>query len=510
MSSLHLDSISFAYNNSDKNIIANLTSSLQQEWTGLVGANGCGKSTLLKILAGQISPNSGSIHGKFSSYYCAQESFIAPNDFANFLSAHDQEASRIKNALELHDLQNRAWSQLSCGEQKRFQLGCALWHKPELLLIDEPTNHLDQRNRNYITQALLAYSGIGVLVSHDRSLLEALCTKHLFFIGEKIMEVSGHFGDAKSLLDQTLSANEKQRENTKKKVSALQNESQRLSLINQAAKHRLSKSKINPKDRDSKAKIDLAKLTGKDGSLGQKKRNIDNRIENLNQKIREIDILKDYSGSIHFDYPNAKHSKVILFQEAGEIFLANSSEKLYFPELALESGEKVAIVGANGIGKTSLIQTMSQSGWLKTKNYFYLKQEFESTELESLRGKLKDLDPESYSRCLQIVARLGSDAKQIFKSSSWSAGEARKFAIALSIVNKVDLLILDEPTNHLDLPSIEKLEEALSSSPLTLLIVSHDRNFIEKVCSRIWKIARSHIHSKTILTEESFENQAGA
>lgn len=504
MNSISINSVSFSFNISDKIIIDNFSGSFTQEWTGLIGANGCGKSTLLKILAGKLQPSSGLIHGKFTSYYCAQESSSAPIDLENFISAHDQDASRIKNSLGLHDLMNQNWSQLSCGEQKRFQLACALWNKPELLLIDEPTNHLDHKNRNYIVQALLGYSGIGVLVSHDRSLLEALCTRNLFFIGNKIIEISGHFGEAKNQLDLDLSSKKSDRENTKRKAHTLKREAIRLEELNQSAKKRLSKAQINPKDHDSKAKMNLAKLTGKDGSLGQKKINIANRIENLNQKINSFEIIKDYSGNINFDFAKFKHSKVILFKESGDLEIANH-QKLYFPELVLKSSEKIGIVGENGIGKTSLVQAISDLAWLKTKNYFYLKQELESRELKQLRENLKALDAESYARCLQIIARLGSDAKQIFKSENWSAGEARKVAIALSIVNQVELLILDEPTNHLDLPSIEKLEQALSSSPLTLLVVSHDLDFIQKVCSRLWKISKASDNS-IILTDESLYN----
>lgn len=503
MTSLTIRSVSFSFDRSDKNIIHNLSASFNKGWTGLVGANGCGKSTLLKILAGKLFPNERIVQGKSTSYHCEQEIFAPPIDWNTFKSANDLEASRIKTSLALHDLLAREWSELSCGEQKRFQLGCALWNKPELLLIDEPTNHLDSKNRDYIAQALREFSGIGVIVSHDRELLEALCSKHLFFIGEKVFEISGRFSEAKTQLDKMFAARESDKANAKKKAQNLQKEAHRLEEINRAAKKRLSKSKIRPGDKDAKAKINLAKLTGKDASLGQKKQNIDNRVEKLNQTISSFDVVKNYAGSIAFDFPMQKTSKVVLFKGSGEIRLP-SSKHLCFPELIIKTSEKIGVVGENGIGKTSLIEAIVNSGWLKTTHHFYLKQELGASEIIELRKSLKELIPEGYARCLQIIARLGSDAKQIFKSESWSAGEARKVAIALSIVNKVDLLVLDEPTNHLDLPSIENLERALHASPLTLLIISHDRSFINQVCTRLWKITATN-EGCSILTEENID-----
>ncbi len=125
---------------------------------------------------------------------------------------------------------------------------------------------------------------------------------------------------------------------------------------------------------------------------------------------------------------------------------------------------------------------------LKQNNFFHLSQELALEEIAQLRKRFFEAKKEDFTRCLQIVARLGSDPKVLGASPNWSPGEQRKIAIALAIVQNVHFLILDEPTNHLDLPSIQKLEIALKESNLTLLVVSHDSNFIQKVCDRNWEI----------------------
>lgn len=508
MKTLSIRSLSFKFERSDKKIIDNLNTSFPQGWTGLVGPNGCGKSTLLKLLAGKLQASSGTLPNRYRTYYCEQESIHQPPSLADFLAAHDREARRIKTSLSLHDLQSRDWSQLSCGEQKRFQLGCALWDRPDLLLIDEPTNHLDEINRDYIIQALREFPGIGVLVSHDRDLLDAVCSQCLFFVGDRIYEISGSYSEARRQLDQDFLSMEHEKENIRKQTNSLQKEASRLNELNLSSKKRLSKNNLSPKDRDKKSRINLAKLTGKDASFGQKKQNIQNRITNLSDTLKDFHVVKDYSGDITFGTVHQGSSKLILFQEEGSITLP-SSHKLYFPELSLTSTEKIGVVGENGIGKSSLIHTILNSGCLKIKNYFYLRQELYESDVTSLRTILKDLDQESYVRCLQIIARLGSDAKQIFNSENWSAGEIRKVAIACAIVNNVELLILDEPTNHLDLPSIENLQNALGASKLTLLVVSHDKNFVRNVCTGVWKISKSEnedsfLETLTLFSKESF------
>lgn len=458
-------------------------------WTGIIGSNGCGKSTLLKILSGDLKPTTGEIIGSVSySYYCHQETTFSPKNLNEFVQSYDKDAINLKSTLSLHSLIDFDWQKLSQGEQKRFQLACALWQKPDLLLVDEPTNHLDAKNREHIIKTLQQFKGIGVLVSHDRQLLNALCKKCVFFSGDSIYEFLGNYDESKSHLDEKFAYFKRQKENINQKADILKQEVLRLNQINETAKKRLSKTHINHKDHDTKAKIDGARLTGKDASFGQKKLNIENRIEKLKDELKHFQTPKDYAGSIEFT-AEKKADKIYLHLPSKNIPLLNNCQ-LFLPELIIKNSSKIGLIGLNGVGKTSFINFIINQNLIKTPNFYHLKQEMAIKEIIQLKEQIKDFNHDEYARCLQIVARLGSDAKQIIKSKNWSSGEARKVAIACAIVRKLEFLILDEPTNHLDLESIQNLETALTQSQLALLIVSHDRKFIDSISTHLWEISR--------------------
>ncbi|MCB9228054.1 MAG: ABC-F family ATP-binding cassette domain-containing protein [Deltaproteobacteria bacterium] len=489
MSILTLRSISFAFDDSDKIIIDHLNASFSHGWTGLIGPNGCGKSTLLQILAGRLRVTSGEMQGiPELIHLCEQETLRPPATLESFRNSDDKSAIRTKSALSLHELLMKEWEQMSCGEQKRWQLGCSLWQSPDLLLIDEPTNHLDQKNRDVILDALGSYRGTGIVVSHDRDLLQKLCQKFIFFVGSHTYEMSGSYDEARNNLAEHFAYNEKQRENSFKKAASLRKEVSRIRQLTESSKKRLSKGHLNRKDHDSKAKIDGARLSGKDASLGKKKGALENRIKKIEQSTHDLAVVKDYSGSVFFDIP-ASYTKVLLHQTNVRISLPDASV-LSATELLLKSGEKIGITGFNGTGKSSLIEHCLKESWIKSENYLYLRQELNTDEIDVIRKKLNFLSKEEYSRCLQIIARLGSDPKQVFKSHRWSAGEIRKIAIAIAIVTEAELLILDEPGNHLDILSVERLEDALKKSNLTLLVISHDSRFIRSVCSIFWNIQK--------------------
>ena len=489
IATLTLRSVSFTYDSSNKPIIENLNVAFAPGWTGLVGANGCGKSTLLRLLSGWLTPTSGEIVGKVAqSYHCRQETTISPVEFNEFCEAYDNEAITLKSSLGLHELIESSWAQLSQGEQKRFQLGCALWRQPDLLLVDEPTNHLDIKNREFLITALSHYKGIGILVSHDRALLNILCERCLFFVGGNIHLRSGNYDQAKGALDADFAQSLHEREHIKENAASMQREVARLAQIEQGSAGRLSKSKVHPKDRDTKAKIDGARLTGKDASFGQKKVTLASRIAKLGEQVEELAFVKSYAGTVSFSVKSSP-SKILLHQ--GEMLLSLlSGHNLNLPELVIRSGQKIGVMGVNGVGKTSLIRHLVEHCLAGHRRYYFLPQELDANEIGRLKTSVTSLNKDHLGHCLQIISRLGSDAKQILKSDSWSSGEARKVAIALAIIAEIPFLILDEPTNHLDLPSIKNLEQAFAESNLALLMISHDGAFIKATCSEVWQMEK--------------------
>ncbi len=404
------------------------------------------------------------------------------------MTSYEPRALAARSAFDLHSLTDRNWHELSQGEQKRTQLACILWKEPDVLLIDEPTNHLDAHNRTVIIAALKRFKGIGVIVSHDRELLNTLCYQCLFFVGSTQEVYAGGYDTAHAqLLAQTQSIR-KQKATLASRSASLDQELARLHTIQQGSKKKLSKLHLSHKDHDAKAKIDGARLSGKDASLGQKKLNLEHRLSKMQSEISALPVSKDYSGAIFFN-DIAQPSRTLLHSELSDIPLP-TGKKLFLPELVLRSSEKIGLMGCNGVGKTSLLNYFLEKGILKAQRFYYLRQEMDVNATQSLLKDFHELKAPDLSRCLQIIARLGSDATQILKSRSFSSGEVRKLAIALAIVRNLELLVLDEPTNHLDLASIQNLEQALAASNLALLLVSHDSFFIKAVCGAIWEIKK--------------------
>ena len=175
--------LDFAYSNSPQSLFEKLTAVFPRGFTAVVGANGAGKSTLLKLMAGYLKADSGTLSGTSNATYCEQRTDDAPPVLVEMMADWDAEAFELRGRLRVPDDCLRRWSQLSHGERKRVQIACALWQRPNLLLLDEPTNHIDGDARQLLVDALDQFKGVGVLVSHDRELLDALCEQTLWLQG---------------------------------------------------------------------------------------------------------------------------------------------------------------------------------------------------------------------------------------------------------------------------------------------------------------------------------------
>lgn len=493
MNTVSLRGLSYSYENSDQEIFSQINANFSEGFSCLVGPNGCGKSTLLKLIAGILSPPGATILNSFSHIsYCSQEIMITGNKFIEFCSNYDQNSIELKTSLNLHELlhnqdsiQEDDWKNMSLGEQKRLQLAIELAQGTDLLLLDEPTNHLDKPSKDYIIRTLKKFKGTCILVGHDRDLLNQLCSKCYFFYQGKLIEFSGNYTIGHEHFQHYLESTNHQRENLKKKIGQISKEAKRLESLNQNSKSRLSKRNLDKKDHDGKGKIDAAKLTSKDACFGQKKLNLLGRMEKLNQQLSGITVNKSHLGSISFELEGSHYNKLLLEIPETQLQLKNETS-IHIPKLTLFSHSKVSITGPNGIGKTSFLQWILENNFLKTNNFFYLSQNYNEEDEKILRSNILKLDNSLYSKIFHIVARLGSSCQQIMSSNHWSAGERRKMALAYSITQGRELLILDEPTNHFDLSTIECLEETLAQENIALLIVSHDKYFLEKICKEKW------------------------
>jgi ATPase subunit of ABC transporter with duplicated ATPase domains len=176
---LRFTAVYFSYPSTVEPVLRELNLEFHEGWTGVTGDNGAGKSTFLMLAAGILEPQTGNIEGA-GGIYCPQRTDDPPEFWEDFFYDSGHEGGRLMSRLGIEADWPYRWESLSHGERKRLQLGVALWRRPPLLAIDEPTNHLDREGRAFVEAALETYTGVGLLVSHDRALLDGLCANCLF------------------------------------------------------------------------------------------------------------------------------------------------------------------------------------------------------------------------------------------------------------------------------------------------------------------------------------------
>ena len=174
---LVLSGVRYAYPSAREAVLDNVTITFPVGWTALLGDNGCGKTTLAKIACGLVAPDAGSVTHDLVCAYVAQDADEAPEGLADFALDYDREARRLREAFRIEDDMPWRFDELSFGERKKLQVAVALWGRPDVLVADEPTNHLDADAREQLGAARARFRGIGILVSHDRDLVDLLAAR---------------------------------------------------------------------------------------------------------------------------------------------------------------------------------------------------------------------------------------------------------------------------------------------------------------------------------------------
>ncbi|MFN6433530.1 putative ABC transporter ATP-binding protein YbiT [Eubacterium callanderi] len=518
---INIENLSFSYGINE--IFNQLSLSIQEkEMIGLVGRNGSGKSTFLKLLSGQLTPDSGIISKKsnLTIGYLAQEAdFPADTTLdALFLSVFEPLIKLEERLRELEhqigetdgaeqekvmktygELQDRFAEQkgyeypsrirgiakglgftdedmakpfgvLSGGEKTRAALGRNLLQEPELLLLDEPTNYLDIDSLQWLEQFLKAYDGAFVIISHDRYFLDKVCGR--------ILEVSRHSLDSYSGNYTTY---------VEKKEKLL------MDLDHQYAQQM----------REIKRQQEMIARFRRYNSVHSSKRAASR--EKALAKMEVVEKVQTESDA-HFNFkPRIQSGKdVLTVRDVSKSFDGQSLfENISFD---IHRGDKVGIIGANGIGKTTLFRIIQDkvsrdSGVIeyghKVHVGYYdqenndLKQFYDKNLLEALW----DIDmhfTEGELRC--ILAAFLFTGDDVFKAvSSLSGGEKARLLLARLMLSQSNFLLMDEPTNHIDMRTKEILENALIAYQGTLLFISHDRYFLNRVATKIYNFTPTGI-----------------
>jgi ATPase subunit of ABC transporter with duplicated ATPase domains len=478
--------VSFAYDDSPTEIFRDLCAHFPTGWTGVVGANGSGKSTLLQLATGLIEPNGGAVREGGAALYCPQRTDHAPARFAEFAADYSAEAHVLRRRLGIDEDWPARWQSLSHGERKRAQLAVALWRRPDVLAIDEPTNHLDEEARRLIEVALRAFVGVGILVSHDRLLLDGLCHQCLFLDAHAATMRPGGYTEAMRLRLDEQEATRRDRQQAGAEVSRLRRiQASRRAQADQAKAKRSAKG-LARHDSDGRAKRQLAVVSGKDGQSGRLLAQLDGRLQRAQAHLEAMSVEKVERSGIWLSGA-CSASATLVGLPAGSLVVGEAG-RLVHPGLTIGPRDRVALTGPNGAGKTTLLHRILGGLALPQERIVYVPQEISAEHGASLLNEVKASDDVRLGQLLAVVSRLGSRPKRLLESQLPSPGETRKLMLALGVLREPHIVVMDEPTNHLDLPAIESLEAALAETPCALLLASHDRRFLGRLCTIEWRL----------------------
>ncbi len=489
--------LTYGYPSSPVDILDDVSLSLSPGWTGLVGANGSGKTTLLRILAGELHSTPAQVRripSDMQVRYCPQSVETLTPAIREFADRSDGHARGLLGKLKLTPDHLDRWPTLSPGERKRWQLGAALADLPDLLLLDEPTNHLDSDAKKLLFEGLERYRGIGVLVSHDRGLLDALTRVTVRFgHGGGLTLYSGNYTAAR---EQWLTEERRLRDDREK----LQADRRKLKRRLDAARHSreraesgMSTAKRMKGIRDSDARSMAAKgrVASAEQRLGRDVELLRHKLGDAEERVQQVRFEKEIGRSVFvLEEPAPAKNLIALNRQAvrrGNRILIDDVDVM------IRRDSRIHLRGPNGSGKTTLIETLIEESTLLDERILYLRQDLTSEQIEENRSQLASLPGPEKGRMLQIVAALGVPPEHLLASEQPSPGEARKLALALGLSRQAWLLLLDEPTNHLDLPSIERIEEALTRYSCALLIVSHDERLANALTSESWTIENQEL-----------------
>lgn len=351
--------------------------------------------------------------------------------------------------------------------------------------MDEPTNHLDSESASKVISALNQYHGIGCIVTHDRSLLKKMEHSTLLFMMNRITHYHCPWEFAVRELDNLQSHSEEQVRNIQKEVKKIRREEQRRRESAKGAKKRLSKCGLGIKDRDARAKVDAARLTGKDSVDSRFADRLESRRTHLEKRIGDTPFRKSYQSEMKLS-ALTNHKKLLIELPVGEIDL-DGYRFLRYRQFQMREGDKVAITGNNGIGKSTFVKKVIREGMRSESDYLYIPQEISIKERSELMDEISKLPKNEQGALFTIIKRLGSEPRRLIDSESPSPGEIRKLLLARAIQQELSLIIMDEPTNHLDLVTVSSLESALQMFQGALLFVSHDSHFVESIAEKVYR-----------------------
>ena len=477
-------------------VLADVDLTLGRGWTGVVGANGSGKTTLLRLLAGELIPSEGRVALHPSSalvVLCSQQVETLGDDVVVFGEAQATAACRLRGELRLNATDLGRWVSLSPGERKRWQIGSALFAAPDVLLLDEPTNHLDASGRELLVTALHAFHGIGMLVSHDRALLNLITTATARVHEMRVRLWPGAYDAARAAWEQEEAAALRVHDRLQREEQALTRRlaDKRRQQHAAAATIAIGARAKGRSDRDARTMEAKNRVRQGEARIGRDVGVLRRRIEALQERASGFGLRKAKGRDVFVTVDNEAPARLAAVN--ADVLAIGDRVVLREVHVAVDRGSRIRLAGANGSGKSTLVRALVQAWRLPPERLLYLPQELEGEDRGSVLERVRSLPAETRGRVLQRAAALGLDPDRLLPSAHPSPGEARKLLLAFGLGHGVWALVLDEPTNHLDLPSIERLEEALAAYEGALVLVTHDDRLAGSCTTETWQIEEERV-----------------
>lgn len=446
------------------------------EKIGLVGVNGGGKTTLLNIICGFVEADEGKVNINSNFSYITQLEEVV-----------DIEIGRISKELKIPNEYN---SYLSGGEKVKARIAKALNENKELIIADEPTSNLDGKSITYIEEKFKEYQGAVLLVSHDREFLDNICTKIFELENGKVTVYDGNYSSYIIQKEERINRAEFEYDQYVKEKKRLEE------AIKEKSSLRDSVRKAPRRFGNSEARLCKMGDQKAKKSMENAIKGIVSRIDRLEEKekpkkeqIIKIDIAEGHE--FYANYPIDIKEITLGFKD--KILIKKSSFKL-------KKNKKVALIGENGCGKTTLINSiLDKNENIKIANRVkigYFKQGLDILDQNKtiLENVMEDSSFNQTFIRITLARFLFKEDSVYKKVSVLSGGEKVRVSLCKIILSDNNLLILDEPTNYLDINSLEALEEALKNSNKTMIIVSHDRRFINKICDEVLIIENTKLN----------------
>lgn len=447
----------------------------REDKVGIVGLNGSGKTTLLNLISKEVLPDEGFIR-TFGNI-----SYIKQLEYGNAEIAHGKYISEF-------GLKGKKRSYMSGGELTRLKIAEAFSKDCSLLLADEPTSNLDLDGINMLLEKLLNFDNALLIVSHDRDLLDRVCNKILEIEDGHVKLYDGNYSDYKE-------QKELERKTKELEYEKYIKEKRRLERAIIETKNKSRSIKKTPRRMGiSEARLHKMGNQSAKRSLEKKAKAIQSRLEKLEVKEKVKDLEK-----VRVDILGDEiHTKILI---EGQDINKSFGKRTLFKKgnFQIYNGSKTALIGDNGSGKTTLLNMiMNEEKGIKISRKAkigYFSQDLSILdENKSIIENIMETSIYDETTIRIMLARLLFKREDVYKKVKvLSGGERVKVSLAKILSSDFNMLILDEPTNYLDIYSIEAVEEALIEYEGTILFVSHDRRFIDKIADNIIYIENHRI-----------------